>query len=168
MAYATPAQMLQRFDARVVGDLVSDNGIAAGPAELLSNANLQAALDDASGEIEAALLQGQRYTTADLSALTANSAKYLVRLTCKIAFGLLWERRPWADDGDQREQAIDQARKAVDQLRRGEHVFDVAAVKDAGLPAVRTPSVSTIESLNLGVDAARGHYYPQRRMPYGA
>lgn len=164
-AYATPAQLMQRYDVRVLGDLASDNGVRVDQPGLVSNTNIQAALDDASGEIEAALLQGERYTTSDLSSLTGNSAKYLVRLTCKIAFGLLWERRPWSDDDDRREQAMDQARKALDQLRKGEHVFDVAAVKDAGLPAQRTPSVTTITNLNLGVDRMRGHYYPRRHFP---
>lgn len=169
MAYATPAQMIQRYDVRTLGDLVGDNGIRVDRAALATDANLQAALDDASGEIEAALLQGKRYTTAQLTALTGNSAKYLVRLTCTIAFGLLFGRRPWSDDdeeGSGRRGAEKQARAALEMLRKGQTIFDVEEVKEAGLPAIETPTIQTILQSNLAVDQSRGHFYPRRRLPY--
>lgn len=167
MAYATPAQLLERYDARVVGDLVSDNGVQVKKPDLLTNTNLQAALDDASGEIDASVLQANRYTTAQLTALTGNSAKHLVRLCCAIAIGLLWERRQVSDDEDeaQRETAQKRARQALDALRKGQTIFDVEVAKDAGLPHSTEPTIQKIESLNLTVDAARGHFYPHRRRP---
>lgn len=164
MSYATPAQLLKRYDARIVGDLVSDNGITVKPPELITNANLLAVLEDASGEVDAAVLQAKRYTTAQLAALTGNSAAYLVRITCAIAMGLLWERREISDDEDdgQRESAQKRARQALTDLRKGVTIFDVEDVKDAGLPAIETPSVTQISTLNLSVDQARGHFYPRR------
>ncbi len=164
MAYASIADWIVRCDSRLLGDLVSDTGLRKTEAELAAHATLTACLDDASGEIEAALLAGERYTVADLAALTGNSLAYLKRITCTIALALLMERRQWADE-DQREEAIDKGRKIIDRLRRGEWVFNVDAVKDAGLPTQHTPNITTIRQLNMTVDEARKGFYPARRLP---
>lgn len=167
MSYASAADMLRRFDVRTLGQLVSDSNARVSADDLLDDENLQTALDDASGEIDAHVLQGQRYTTDDLAELSGNSLAYLKRLNCMVAMSLLWERRPYidADDGVGAEQAALQARKALDRLKRGEEVFDVEKVKDAGLPVTTVPTRVQLENLNLTVDQARGHYDPQRRLP---
>jgi len=164
MSYADVSDLLKRYDARTIGNLAGDEGVRISVDDLPTDANVLAALEDASGEIDAALLQGKRYTTDELSSLTGNSLAYLKRITCKIAFWLLWERRPWLED-DVKESAREDARKAIDRLRRGENVFDLDPQIEAGLPEQHTPTVTTIERLNLTVDAARGHFYPQRRLP---
>lgn len=163
-SYAEPSDLLTRYDARVIGDLVKDDGIRAGRDALLDHPVLLAALADASGEIDASVLQAKRYTAADLEALTGNSLAHLKRLTCTIAFGLLWERRPWSDSEENaREEAQKRARQALEMLRKGQTIFDVDDVKDAGLPSTHEPSIERIRALNLTVDHARGHYYPHRR-----
>jgi phage gp36-like protein len=165
-AYATPADLLKRYDARTVGQLVSDNGISSNRQDLQDHPVLLAMLEDASGEIDSAVLQAKRYSTADLAALTGNTLALLKRITCTIAFGLLWERRPWSDDEDDgRQQAQKRARDLLADLRKGVAVFDVEAAEEAGLPAVETTSIQRIQSNNWTVDAARGHYYPARRLP---
>jgi phage gp36-like protein len=167
-AYATPSQLIDRYDVRTIGQLVSDNGIQVSRQDLEANTKVLAALADASGEIEASVLQAKRYTTADLAGLTGNSANHLTRITCVIAFGFLWERRPYADDDDEngRGKAEKRARLALESLRKGQTIFDVDEVKEAGLPAVNEPSIQRIQQQNLPVDQARGHYYPRRRLPY--
>ena len=163
-SYASPADILKRYDARTLGDLVSDTGLRVDSTALLADENLQAALDDASGEIEVALIQGRRYKVSDLTALTGNSKNYLKRIVSQIAFGLLWERRPWSDE-DQRQEAMVGARKALERLRRGEHVFELDAPQDAGLPSVSEPTISSYRTIGLTVDEARRGYYPARRFP---
>lgn len=165
-SYAAPSDLVARYDVRTVGNLCSDNGVVVSPANLATDPNLLAVLADASGEIDAALLQGQRYTTADLAGLTGNSLAYLKRLACKIAMGLLWERRPYLED-DNKDAALKAARDSLEKLRKGENIFDVTAVKDAGVPSIVTPSVSSVTALNLMVDGARGSngFYPPRRFP---
>lgn len=165
MAYATPAELLARYDARVIGDLVGDVNERVDAADLPTDENLLAALDDASGEIEAAVLQGKRYTTADLAALAGNTRFFLVRICCQIAIARLWERRLTLDASEQiaAEQAFEQARKALDRLKRGEEIFDIQAVKDAGVPSLVKPTATTIRTRNLLVDELRGTYYPTRR-----
>lgn len=163
-SYAAPAQMLERHDARTLGDLVADDGVRRTSTQLLTDANLQAALDDASGAIEASLLQGKRYSTVDLTALTGNSQKYLIRLTCAIAFGLLYERRP-AYQSDARDDAMNRAEEALEKLRRGEHIFNLDDAKDAGMPSITGPTTVELDRLNLMTTQARGKFYPRRNRP---
>ena len=164
-SYATPAQMLQRYDARTIGDLVSDDGNRIDPTELLTDVVLQAQLNDASGEIETNLLQGERYQVSDLEALTGNTQFTLIRLTCDIAMRLLSERRPWYELNEAYTQRLEQSNKTLEQLRKGTNVFNVTANIEASQPKVDTPSIQSINSLNLTVDAARRGYYPARRLP---
>lgn len=167
-AFATAADMVKRCDVRELGDLVADNGVRVGLAELLTSTNLQAALDDAAGEIIAALMQGRRYSRDDLDNLTGDSKQYLIRLNCQLARAYLWERRKWASDdfADRYEDAIASPKKKLEQLRRGEHVLDLDAPKDAGLPSITTPSVTSIQRQNLVVDRARAGFYLNRSLPY--
>jgi phage gp36-like protein len=167
VSYASPADMLKRYDTRTLGELVSDSGSRVSAAALLTDANLAAALEDASGEIDAHVLQGDRYTTAQLAELTGNSKAYLVRICCAVALSLLWERRPYqdSDEGVGAEQAALQARKVLSELKKGEQIFDLPDVRDAGLPSSSVPSRVTLDAMNLAVDRARGHFYPRRLLP---
>jgi phage gp36-like protein len=165
MAYATPAQLLARFDARTLGQLVRDDGVQASAAELLTDDNLQAALDDASGEIDAVLFQGGRYTPDQLAALTGNAQAYLIRMTCLIALRHLFDRRP-SLESTARDEATEQARKMLDRLRKGENVFNLTPddpTDDANTPEFVQDTPSSVRPLNTVVDACRGRYYPERR-----
>ena len=165
MSYATPTDLIARKDSRSLGDLVNDDNTRADETALATNTKLQAALDDASGEIDSALLQGQRYAATDLAALTGNSLALLKRICCDIAFGLLYQRRPEFESEEESEIAQSRARKHLKMLRSGEHVFDVPAVEQAGLPEITGASRVTIQNLNMIVDQARCHYYPPRLQP---
>lgn len=165
MSYASVQNLIARYDARTVGQLVSDNNIAVPPIELAWNSVAQAALDDASGEIEAALLRGERYSAADLAALTGNSAKHLIRICCDIAFWNLWDRRPWQRQDPGRDDARKRSQDHLDRLAKGENVFNIAAVLDAGLPESTGPSAVELSNLNLIAYRARGHFYPVARLP---
>ena len=163
-AYATNAQFLQRYDARIVGDLVSDTGNQVGAAELLDDPVLTALLASASGEIEAAILNGNRYTTTDLENLTGNSLAFLADLTCRVAYSKLWDRRPWAN-AERHAQAAQAADLVLERLRKGQYALNVAETLDAGLVSNPSPSRITIEGMNLVVDQARRGFYPRRRLP---
>ena len=70
--YCTPAQLLQRYDARTIGQLVNDDGTSATVATLTSSSTgsvLYSHLQSASGKIEAALLASERYQLADLQTI---------------------------------------------------------------------------------------------------
>ncbi len=165
MSYATPAQFLQRYDARVVGDIVSDNADQVGAAELLDNANLQAALDDASGDIESALLFGERYTPDDLAALTGNSQSLLVRMTCDIAMAFLLRRRP-TKNAEADAAQLELAEKHLERLRKGDRVFYRGDdVDPAGVVDTTGPTTVQLTSLNLIRDRTQ-NYYPARQLPF--
>ena len=162
MAYATIDDMRARFDVRLLTQLISDTGQAA--SSTTGNTNLQASLDDASGAIEAALLMGGRYTTADLSGLTGNSAKYLARMTCEIAMSYLMERRKYADD-DARTRALEKSEEHLEMLRKGSHIFNVAAVVAAGrINGEVGPTTVELEDSHL-IRYRTKHYYPRPRTP---
>jgi len=161
MAYATEAQLKERFDNRLLGQLGSDSGQAW---DANCSTNIAAALDDASGMIEAALLMGGRYTTADLSGLTGNSAKYLVRITCDIAISMLMERRKYSDD-DARVHALEKTEEHLEMLRKGSHIFNIPAVVAAGsIHGEVGPTMVELENSSL-IRYRTKHYYPRSRTP---
>lgn len=165
-AIATAAEMVKRYDVRLLGDLVGDAGVRVGPSELVDDPNLQQAIDDAWGEILAALLMSQRYSEADLAGLSGESQKYLVRINCQIALGNLQERRGWKEDDTRAAAhvaAANRARKELEDLRTGKKVLNVEAVTAAGLPEIRQPTVSSVRRNNLAVDEARRGFYLSRR-----
>lgn len=140
-AYATPAQLLARYDARRIGDLVADPAPGSttsrvSPTALLTDVNLAAALGDAAGMIDSAILKGGRYTPQDLADLAAlssgadNSYQLLIRVNCDLAYGLLIRRR-----GLKVEDSAPGYLEALQTLQRlsdGDLVFNLSAVIAAG------------------------------------
>ena len=96
MSYATPSDIILRFDVNLLGQLCSDNGTQLTPTQLLSNPNLQAALDDSTGIIESALFTAYKYTATDLSNLTYNALSMLKRLTCDLAVVMVAPSPPYS------------------------------------------------------------------------
>lgn len=162
-AFATPADMLIRYDARTLGDLCSDSGVRLQESELTANAKLIALLSSATGQIKSAVLRGERYKVEDLEALTGESLAYLVDLTCRIAFWLLWQRKPYADD-QQRLEAKKAYDESLELLQNGSHVFEITSAMDAGTPHVETVTRTEIaNNWNLVADRCRGRFFPARR-----
>ena len=164
MSYAAPADLLARFDPRDVGDLCGDDGVQVSRIDLLTDPNLQACLDDASGAIDAALLAGGRYSTSDLAALTGNSLALLRRICCELALSYLWARRPLYRAED-RKAATELAEKALERLRKGENVFNVTENITASMPTIDGPTSVTYDDLNMIRDRTK-NYYPARHLPY--
>lgn len=165
-SYATPANMLSRFDKRLIGGLVSDTGTEVAEGDLPTNAVLLELLADASGEVESALTVGERYSADQLAALTGNSQKLLIRLVCEITWLNLVGRR-----GEKYTEDYEAMRKAagdrLNRLRKGENVFNIQATLEAGNIHVTGPSTVAIEQLQLMRDRVGTAYYPRRRMPFG-
>lgn len=164
-SYATPADLRSRHDVRVIGDLASDDGRRVHANDIDTNANVLTALADASGAMDAALLQGKRYSKADMEALTGESLSYRKRICCTIAYWYLFERRTWTDD-ERYETAKDRGRKALELLRQGQHVFDIESTKEAGLPSITGPTRVQFRDQNLLRDVAWA-VYPVRRLQRG-
>ena len=165
MSFATAEEFLQRYDARIVGDLVADDGDQVTSSALLSDTNLQAALNAPSGDIEAACMVGERYVPADLAALTGNSLYLLKRICCDIAMAFLLRRRP-SNDPERDAARLELAEQHLIRLRKGEEVFYRGdGVDQAGIADMTGPSSIQLENLNTIRRRAR-NYYPQDALPF--
>ena len=164
-SFATPAQMFERHDVRLINDLANDDNARQSRIELLTNANVLTALADASGAIESALLVSGRYSTDDLEGLTGNSANLLERMTADIAMYYIYDRKP-----SLRPEEMDRYREVTNQhleaLRKGVNIFNLADAVTAGKPTIDGPTSVDYQRLNLIPDRTQ-RYYPNRagRLP---
>lgn len=145
-SYCTPAIFLEYYDARQVGDLVGDAGTRVSSASLLTDTNVQNALNWASGEIEAACLVADKYSVADLQALTGMSLARLQGLCADLAIWKLMQRRlPQV----QITEGYRAAQETLERLRLGERIFGLQEQADAGTPNTVIDTQSVIDTLNL-------------------
>ena len=162
MAYAASTDLTARFDERVIADLASDSGEPVG--DLSSDATVEAALDDASGRIDAAVTVAQHYTPTQLAALTGTDLALLKRLTCELAMLFLMGRRQESWLGNDYERLEKRVEDQLDRLRRGERLFGLEANRNAGLPTIDGPTTTQYDNLHL----LRGrvhNFYPERVLP---
>lgn len=128
--YCSAAQFLEHYDARPVGDYLSDTTGRLSPDEILTSPKLEALLKKASGLIESALLAGRRYRPDDLLALTGNSATFLVGLTADLTMWLLLNRRPNRVGPVPTQCQL--ALETLEQLRGGERILGLESQVAAG------------------------------------
>lgn len=131
-SYATIADFAARYDVRALGGLTQDDNTRASAGQVAASDVVQQMLDDASGLVEAACLVGRRYGPDDLAALTGNSRKFLVRIVCDLAYGLLRQRRGAPDPPT---PAYAQAVQNLGDLRAGALIFGFVETERAGLAA---------------------------------
>lgn len=168
MSFATPAQLLAQHDARTIGNLAGDQGQKITSDQLLTNDNVQQALDQATGRMTVAFRVGQRYSAADLATLITTdgpSAAYLAYICAEIAYGILWNRRADLSRTDEAKDARENCERLLKELRTGEAIFDIDANTEASLPKITGPSRQTIRNLNSVAEYGRGRVFPLRRLP---
>lgn len=159
MAYATNAEFLQRYDARVVGDLVKDDSTRLPPAELASSPVLTAMLEDASAAINSALFVGARYTTTQLASLSSTAASFLRRLACDHALIYLKRRRGTFGEKDQ--PLLEEVNRILKSLRDGEDLLllgnqtqaAASTIELTGTQMVKVPKLRTVRNRTR-------NYYP--------
>lgn len=141
----TAAEFLKRIDKRTVADLVSDTGEAVDVSTLSADANLNAALLDATGEVEASGMKGGRYRPEDLAALTGAARARLHRMVARLTLVYLYERRP--DKGPPAEllKVVDEQ---LDLLRQGEAVFGTDETHDASTMDHEVETSHDVEARN--------------------
>lgn len=157
-AFATPADLLQRYDYRLIGQLISDTGSAENSTAILADPITTQMLADASGLIVSYALKGGRYSESDLAALTGNGQSFLERLTCDLALYYFVQRRGLPVD------KYPQVADAMDwlvKLSEGDLIFPVAANIAAGVAQSDPILVDTIVSQNFLTNSVR--YFPTPR-----
>lgn len=166
MAYATLADLINRFDQRTIAGLVSDGHEEAG--DLANNTKISTALSIGSGMINSAVMVADLYTAEQLADLAGDDLALLVHINCCLAMGVLLGRRPekYGDDGVAR--LVEWADKMLDDLRKGVRIFNIQQTKDAGLPTIDGPTAVEYANLNLMPDRVQ-RFYPSRssRLPFG-
>ncbi len=129
MSFATPSDLEQRYDVRSIGDLLADDNTVVDPVAMLTNANLQTALDDAAGEIVAAAISNGHYTTAGLVTLAAAglpSSFLLKKLNCALALPNCFGRRIYnQDEIAKRIPDFKWAQDLLEMLKNGQRVFEL-------------------------------------------
>lgn len=129
--YAQPSDMLNRYDARSLGKLLSDTGAEMDQGDIPTSTVLTALLQQASGLIESACVVGMRYNINpqasppinDLAALTGNSQQLLIGLVCDLTYWYLWNRRPHRERKSELPAQVEMAFDWLDRLRNGEAIF---------------------------------------------
>jgi len=161
--YVTATAFLARYDYRDVADLVSDDNTTVTATSLLTDANLLVAIGDASGDIDAALLVGNKYETSDLEGLSGNAQSHLYRMCSDLTMYYLMSRRP--DFSPDRLEAYEKIRlRHLGRLQAGEDVFNLDGHLSAGVVTVDGPTMQNYQDLNLVRDRVQ-NYYPRRHLP---
>ena len=131
MSFAQPQDFVNRYDERSLGDLVEDNGQNVGYPAILSDPNLQIALNDAAGEIVAAVIPNGRYTTTILYQIAASglpSSFLLIKLNCARALVGLFGRRCYnQEEAERRIPDYKWGEDLMEKLRNGIAVFELPA-----------------------------------------
>jgi phage gp36-like protein len=158
--------MATRFDVRTLADLASDSGEPI--ADVTDDPNILAALEDASGRMDAAALRGKLYTPTQLGALTGNSLALRKRICCEIALAYLMARRPEKYGAESLKGMMESSEAYLEMLRKGDRLFEVDALIEAGLPEIDGPTTAQYNDMNLLPERTR-NFYPSRasRVPIG-
>ena len=131
-SFCTPEQFLRRFDFRTVGHLLADDGKRLTYDQVLASETLADLLEEASGEFEAALYRGGRYTAADLGALTDNGLEWVAGLVGGYAMWLIWERRPDRHDIMELPRRAQMSLEKMQDLATGHRILPFQEAADAG------------------------------------
>lgn len=169
MAYADGEDLTARYDIDLIGDLATDDRETLSRSSVATHPHVLTALEDASGEVEAALLAGGRYTVAQLQGLSGPAASHLKAIVCGLTMVALHERRPEAVDEKTIERLTKRATEAIRALKRGENVFGLEEHIEAGRTLLRGPSAIDITNRNGLASRMSGRYFPntQSRLPRG-
>lgn len=145
--YLTGEQFLNYYDARRVGELLSDTGIPVEAGDIPDDPVLEEAIAAACGEIDTHCQQGKRYAKADIEAIiTGNTldpsnvayrkaSAVLKQLAADLTFGTLMARRGYSAETMARlAPRLVAAQETLEQLYQGRRVFDLSTAIEAGRP----------------------------------
>lgn len=153
--YCSAARFLQRYDARTIGDLVSDDGTRVSSASLLTNTNLAALLKEASGKLEAACVVGERYSPTDLAAIITdggNMAEFMAGLVADIAISLVYRRRP--DVTMPVMPQVDESMRLLNALSEGKMILGFTEAMTSGHMSSEIETSAIVEARKMATTYA--------------
>lgn len=131
--YCDSSELAARFDVRVLCQLASDDETPIDPIDMPDDPRITTALLGASGEVEAAISEGARYTPEDLALLAATACgarAIFFDLVCGLALARLFRARP--DFYGPKPALVQEAIDNLEKLRRGLWVFGFVESRKAG------------------------------------
>lgn len=166
MAYATGDDLIQRYDIDLIGDLATDERETELRDQVAEHPHVLTALDDASGQVDVALLAGGRYTVAQLQSLQGSSLSHLKAIVCALAMAALHDRCPEAVDPEYIKRLSEQAFESLRMLRRGENVFGLDEIVEATRTDTGGPSAIDLRNRNGLAERMHGYFpQPATRLP---
>lgn len=96
----------------------------------------------ACGELESACIIGNRYSAADLAALTGSGKGRMEKVIADLWYWACVQRRQPGTGDPRRVPGAQQALEELDRLRDGERIFGFQESADAGLPSTVTPDLN--------------------------
>ena len=156
MALASVADLINRFDVRLLGQLATDDNDPLNATELASSTVVLQALNDASGLVISALYTAYKYNEDVLDDLGTYSQSLIERITCDLAFIYLAQRRGYSYQ--EKYPLMEESYDILQKLRNGERVLDVEVNKDAGNTA--TAVVAATDKTNANLITTKTRYFP--------
>lgn len=162
--YATADDLLKRYDARLLGDLVSDSGTPVAPNDLPSNPVIDAVLRDACAAVDAAVFVGSRYTPEQMTTLSETAAAFVRRLVCDLALVYI-KRRRGRFDSDKDAALLKEINDTLAALRDGQDLLLLAeqsAAPASTMELVR-PELISVNAPHT-IQRRTANYYPHPRI----
>ena len=150
------ADLLNRFDYRLIGQQLSDNNLPITQANLLSSSQLSDIITDAEGAVISALYVAYKYTSDDLADLDSDSKNLLKRIIADIAFIYICARRGY--DYKAKMPLVEDSYNTLQKLRNGERVLNFADNEVAGLTG--TSYANIVAQQQAGIVTTAFRYFP--------
>lgn len=161
-AYCTPVRLFDFYARSVVADMLRATPDGPRPSYLAmidpanpANARLQVALNKGAGEIEAACGVAQRYTPADLDALTGVSRDLLDGLNAARGLWALYVKLKPGTGRPEECPGAKESQELLEALKQGDRIFGFEETMEAGLVSVQPPNPGRLVTPNVVVRAAR-------------
>jgi len=167
-AYATASDLAARYDIRIWGQLISDDGAELSRFDMLAHPFVTVALGDAAGDTESHLRRTGMYLLSELTALTGNALNELVSINCAIAMAKIVQRRPGSGLKDFREAVLADYSQILKDFRDGLLTFGLSQHQEASFVEVAGPTSLQLENTNSLASRMAPRYLPDpaTRLPF--
>ncbi len=162
MAILTNADMLTRFDYRLIGQQLSDSNVPYNYADLTTGAGSQQLSDiitDGEGIVISALYTAYKYTAQDIAGLDKDSLFILKRIIADIAFIMICSRRGY--DYKSKMPLVEDSYLQLQKLRNGERVLNIPGNEEAGLTQNDTLGGLVSTQVQAGLITTVTRYFPE-------
>jgi hypothetical protein len=163
--YCDGSELALRYDKRRLMELYTDDGVRPTSYDAY-NANLLAALEDATAEINAAIFIGYKYTAAGfspttfLSGLTDTGQRLIRRLAADLAYANLVSRRGLSTTETSNLAPRNLiAQQMLEQLRQGERIFDMVDQSSANAGIAHHAPLGISDISNTGIVTSSFPYF---------